>query len=260
MLVTSSKRYLLFSIIFLLSVALPSCAPRSGTVRSGAAGINKGSIPTAHLWMNLQKYGEEEAGFATYTYVLVGRDASYKPAQDRYWALINAVRSSTSEKDMLPNVALKSKFNLFLIPVIKEGIEPSLPNEKLSILLLTALSTTVPGKFQRPGPYLITLTKPIRFGQRDEVADLLVLDLSDKHLGAIREYVHAYKERLVYKELTGIEKLESLRVNLLDTVLSAEDGLSFARIAFVELQKAFRASGFFHDPDVSFRSRETAEK
>jgi hypothetical protein len=266
MLVLSNTRYLLFLAIFALLLTLSSCALKGGGVRgdtnavtSEAIGINKAAIPKAHLWTNLYKYDEEEDGFATYTYVLVGRDASHKLTQDKYLTLINAITSSISEKEQLPNVALKSKYNLFLIPVIKEGIEPSRPNEKLSMLLLTALSTFLPGKFDAPGPYLITLAKPIRFGHIEEVADILILDLSDKNPGAIREYVRAYKERLIDKRVAGVEKLQSLRVALLDTALNTEDSLRFARVTFGELQKIF-ITAWSYDSDMSFRSKEANAK
>ena len=226
---TSRKFHVFSFLLCLLIVALPGCAIKSG----GWSRTTSATIPSVHLWGYLYEYGGEEKGFATYTYVLSGRDASHPATQERYWALINAIRSSTADVEELPTHASKSWFNLFLIPVgsdRKDSNDPLL-NQKLSLHLLTALSMALPGKFDNPGPYLITLTKPIEYGQKDEIADFLYLDLSNKNRKAMRAYVNAYKARFQRKKL-GREKLASLHTSLLGLFFDIEDSLDFGRIAF----------------------------
>ena len=146
------------------------------------------------MGQSLSRYGEEEEGFATYTYVLVGRDSSHQATWARYNSLIKAIKSSTAENSPT-RTADKSLLNLFLIPVVGgEGQDSTLPNDKLSMQLLTALSTALPGKFENPGPYLITLYKPIRHGHPGEVTDVLFVDLSKKHERAIQEVVRTDKK------------------------------------------------------------------
>ncbi|MBA4142849.1 MAG: hypothetical protein H0X43_07550 [Nitrosospira sp.] len=199
------------------------------------------SFPTAHVWATLPSYGEEEEGYATYTYVLIGRDKSHKATWHRYNTLITAVTSSTAKNSTM--MADKSLLNLFLIPVsAREGQNPTSPNDKLSMELLTALSTAFPGKFDNPGPYLITLYQPIRHGRPGQIADILFIDLSKMHEKAIQEVVRSYKTEIIKSEFHGTQKLEQLALLLLNSALSVEDSYGFVKIAFAELQKAWSAS------------------
>lgn len=237
MLIQNRQRSVFYFMTFLLSLALSSC----NAVRNSGVGRNIDTTPKGNLWASLYNYGEEEDGFATYTYVLVGRDGSHRPTRDRYWTLINAITSSTTESDFLRNKALKRYYNLFLIPSVRERSDSgaTFPAEKLSMELLTELAIAAPGKFENPGPYLITLHKPIKYGGTEEIADILFLDLSNTPIEGIKEYIRAYKERIVHKKVTGIEKLEILRMNMLATAFTMEDSIGFAFIIFDRLQKHF---------------------
>jgi hypothetical protein len=199
------------------------------------------SFPAAHVWARLGGYGEEEEGYATYTYVLIGRDKSHNATWHRYNTLITAVKSSTAESS--PTTADKSLLNLFLIPVSAgEGLNAAAPNDKLSIELLTALSTAFPGKFENPGPYLITLYKPIRYGRPGQIADILFVDLSKMHEKAIQEVVRSYKTKIIESKFQGKQKLEQLGLSLLNGAFTFEDSYGFVKIAFAELQKAWNAA------------------
>ncbi|MFS8082098.1 MAG: hypothetical protein ACMG51_01495 [Ginsengibacter sp.] len=201
--------------------------------------------PHAHLWAYLHAYGGEEDGYSTYTYVLTGRDPSHKVVQARYNALINAIQSSTAESNELSGVVPKGLYNLFLIPVHmdKDPYIP-IPSNKFSIKLVTILTEALPGQFENPGPFLVTLTKPIRSGREQEIADILYFDLSEIHPKAMREVVREYKKRVVARKSDGKEKLEHLHLRLavLSKLLNAEDYLRLARISFLELQNASAAS------------------
>lgn len=191
--------------------------------------------PDVHLWDDLYTFGEEEPGFGTYTYVLAGRDASDARAATRYTALVNAVRSSTTARDDIPREVDKSRFNLFLIPVDANGE----PNYALSKLLLAALTTTASVSFDKPGPFLITLYRPIGFGTPGDVVDVLFVDLTNTHETAIREVVRTYKNRISGETIEGIEKLKSLRLAVLNLALLAEDNIGFAKAAYADLKEGF---------------------
>lgn len=243
--------------IFLLALALCACTTTPSTKaieQKGEAPARERSegespktrslpsvtraLPTAHVWANLTRYSGEEEGFATYTYVLVGRDRSHKATWARYVKLVDAIRSSTTE-DSLAKTMDRSLLNLFLIPVRDEGQDTTVPNDKLSMELLTALSTALPGRFHNPGPYLITLNKPIRYGHPGEIADIFFVDLSRMNNKSIEEVIRDYKKTIIQSELMGERKLNSLRLSILNTALTAEDCYGFVKVAFAELQKAF---------------------
>lgn len=228
--------------VFIMAFILSSCS--SPRIKIGSVGkIANKTAPNAHLWAYLYAYGEEEDGYSTYTYVLTGRDPSHEAVQARYEALITAIQSSTAESNELSGLVPKGLYNLFLIPVhVDKDPNIPIPSNKFSINLVATLAKALPGQFENPGPYLITLTKPIRSGREQEIADILFFDLSEMHPKAMREVVRGYKKRVVARKSDGKEKLEHLRLAVLSTLLSAEDHLRLARTTFLELQNASAAS------------------
>jgi len=199
-------------------------------------------LPGGHLWQYLYSYGDEEYGYATYSYVLVGRSESNQEAKSLYLELVKAIQGSTVEADRMPQNTSIENFNLFLIPTTKIMEDGShKPNYELSKLLLTALSTSSPLKFSRPGPYIITLYKPISFSNKDDVADMLYIDLTSMHPVAIPEVVRTYKNKILDENLSGIEKLNSLRLSILNIALISEDSIGFARTAYAKLRSVFRS-------------------
>lgn len=196
--------------------------------------------PTAHVWKYLSAYGDEEPGYATYSYVLVGSDEENPEVAARYLALTKAIRASTAGADSLPKSASLENFNLFLVPakIAADGTIHE-PNYALAKALLAALATTSPLNFSKPGPYIITLYKPICFGEDGEIADILYVDFTNIHTAAIPEVVRTYKNKVLATDLRGIERLKSLRLSLLNLALIAEDSIGFAQTAYAEMKKAF---------------------
>ncbi|WP_342866455.1 hypothetical protein [Pseudoalteromonas fuliginea] len=215
---------------FLITVVLASC---SSTGSRYPASIDKG-IPSSHVWQYLHFYGGEELGYATYSYVLVGRDHSNQKSTSLYYDLIKAIQASTVNAESLKDIVSMSSLNLFIIP--KSGDEP---DYELSKSLLASLSTTSPLNFSRPGPYIITLYQPISIDNGDKIADILYIDLTDVHRKAIPEIVRTYREQVIDEELDGIEKLKSLRLSLLNIALHTEDSIGFAKSAYAGMRSAF---------------------
>lgn len=196
--------------------------------------------PLSHVWQYLQFYGEEELGYATYSYVLVGRDGSNEKSTSLYYELVNTIKASTVNAENLRDIVSNSSLNLFLIPISDtSSTERKEPNYELSKTLLSLLSTTSPLKFSRPGPYIITLYQPISLDNGDKIADILYIDLTGAHLKAIPEIVRTYREKVIDEELSGIEKLKSLRLSLLNIALHAEDSIGFAKSAYAGMRSAF---------------------
>lgn len=239
-----ANRAILKSLVqfFFLSIAasfIASCVTSSGVSQPNGR-ASEVSLPTGHVWQYLYSYGGEDYGYATYSYVLVGRDESNQDAKSLYFELVKAIQGSTVEAGKMPQDASIGNFNLFLIPTTEIMEDAShKPNYELSKLLLTALSASSPLKFSRTGPYIITLYKPISFGNQDDVADILYIDLTNMHLVAIPEVVRTYKNKILDENLNGIEKLNSLRLSILNIALITEDSIGFARTAYAKLHSAF---------------------
>jgi len=196
--------------------------------------------PTAHVWQYLYRYGGEQSGYGTYSYVLVGRDENDETASSLYLELVKAIRGSTASAEDVAGHVPRAQLNVFLIPATGDReAESHEPDYELSKLLLASLSAASPLTFSRPGPYMITLYKPISFGQGDEVANILYFDFTNMPPAAIPEIVRTYKEHILDEDLDGIEKLRSLRLSLLKIALVAEDSIGFAQVAYAALRSAF---------------------
>jgi hypothetical protein len=229
-------RYLVPS-IFLLFGCSATPYPITGQVPES---VSKILIPKAHVWQHLHAYGEEEAGYATYSYVLVGRDETNATSAALYQELVKAIKGSTPGAENTPEHVSTNNFNLFIIPVTRDSGGDDGPNYEVSKLLLLALATDYPGDFSRPGPYLITLYEPISFGLENETANILYVDLTTTHPLALPEVVRVYKERITDDYLDGLERLHSLRLALLNLALVAEENIGFAKTAYAELRGTFQ--------------------
>ena len=239
---TDILNYKVVAIISIILLFLISCkdqmeyhqAPVKETVKESI------KVPSAHLWQYLYNYGSEKAGYGSYSYVLVGRDENNTRSTSIYLRLVAEIQHSTEEAGAIPKEVSRSIFNLFLIPVTgASDTSARNPDYKLSIRLLNALATSSPLDFNNPGPYIITLTNPITYGNETDIADIFYVDLTDIHPDAIPEFVRAYKKRVTDENLNGIERLKSLRLSILNLACIGEDKLGFAKNAYAALQDAF---------------------
>ena len=231
------KNILQFLVVSLMVVFVANC--RSPEPKAVELPSTQKS-PTAHVWQYMYKHDFEDIGYATYSYVLVGRDENNQRASLLYFELVKAIQGSTARAESIPENVSKAHFNIFLIPAVgdKDAAFHE-PNYELSKTLLTLLSVAAPIEFTNPGPYIITLLKPISMGERNEIADIFYVDLTNVHQTAVPEVVRTYKNKIFDKELNGIEKLQSLRLSLLNAALITEDSIGFAKTAYAELRKYF---------------------
>lgn len=220
----------------LMALFLVSCSSVGG--RSPASTDN--GTPSAHAWQYLYSYGDEGAGYATYSYVLVGRDHNNQKTMSLYYELVKAIKVSGVSAESLLGHVPSGSLNLFIIPVTsRSGAGDEEPNYQLSKMLLAVLSATSPLKFSRPGSYIITLYLPIGAGGDDKVADILYVDLTGAHPKAIPEIVRTYSEAVIDKKLSGVENLNSLRLSLLNMALHTEDSIGFAKSAYASMRGSF---------------------
>jgi len=214
-------------------------APPHDMGRPVMAMVKSRSRPVAHVWSYLYELGGESPGYATYSYVLAGHDDQDSDTATRYLKLVEEIRHSTSGSDELGDTISPERLNLFLIPATKSEYGENQTNYVLSKALLTVLAANSGEAFSRPGPYLITLYKPLCSGEEGEVADILYIDFTNIHPDAIPEVVRTYKNRVVDEGVEGIERLKSLRLLLLNMALLTEDSIGFAQKAYAELVAAF---------------------
>ena len=71
------------------------------------------------------------------------------------------------------------------------------------------------------------------------MADILYMDLTDAHPKAIPEIVRTYREKVIDSNFDDIEKLNSLRLSLLNIALHTEDSIGFAKSAYASMRSAF---------------------
>ena len=220
------RNFFLFflSSLFLLNIA--GCAHYKESVGM--------SPPKVHAWSYLQSYGDEPGGYATYSYVLAGRDESDISHTQRYKALIAAIQGSTPITIDIPQSVPKSLMNLFLIPAARDT---SVWNIQLSLSLVAVLAAS-DARFSNPGPFLVTFYHPINFSADPEIT-MLFVDLTRVHPDAMSEIATAYKRRISEAPIHGIERLKSLKLALLNTLLVTEDRIAFATTAYANLKAAF---------------------
>ncbi len=223
-------------------------------------------LPYAHGWQYLYMLDFEKNGYATYSYVLVGRDENNQATAKRFKELIKSIQSSTVQIGTISKHINIASLNIFLIPLkfpynipdwkdlsillhssYKDDSKLEL-NYELSKLLINALSIASQLDFSRPGPFIVTLEYPIHFGEPGETKHLLYTDLSKIDIDAFPEIVQVYKTRIIEDHISGIEKLKSLKIALLNMGLTIEDSMGFAQVAVSKLQSflADDSSGVAH--------------
>lgn len=192
--------------------------------------------PSVHVWHYLRAFGAEPSGYATYSYVLAGRDASDAASARRFAALVAAIQDSTPGAADLPGYVERDVMNVFLIPASKNTDTANIP---LSKSLLAALAAS-DSRFLKPGPFIVTLHQPISFSGSPDLS-MLFVDLTNTHPLAMSEIATAYKRRLSDRPLKGMEQLSELRLSLLNAALVTEEAIGFASASYAQVKAAFLA-------------------
>lgn len=191
-------------------------------------------------WESLKKNGRERSNYATYSYVIAGRNSC-----DKYIELVNRIKDSTGAADEMDKLKLMDheELNIFLIPAIHTDGSAYKPDYETSKNILAAVDAKSKPNFHDPGPYIITMYQPISSLQKgDAVTDMLYVDLTNISKGAIAEVVRVYKQAVLNKRLNGTDKLYSLRLALLNLAFMTEESIGFAKTASASLDPVFSGS------------------
>jgi hypothetical protein len=197
------------------------------------------ALPSAHVWEYLSHFGAEPEKYATYSYVVTGRNGG-----DKYIELVNSIQGSTASAKKMEEerILIPEEMNIFLIPAINTDADKAAhrPDYEVSKKILTVLSARSKLNADRPGPYIITMYQPISSLKKgNTVTDLLYVDLTNSSKGAIAEVVRVYKQTVLNKRLNGTDKLYSLRLSLLNLAFMTEESIGFAKTASASLDTVF---------------------
>lgn len=229
--------------------ARPSIAPDAHpSVRSDRVGNTSGApvtgtpAPTSPRiletgYAKLNEVGEEKPGYGLYSYVLI---TSYS---NKSVALLNEIFK------VIPNVkstgALPKQINILYIPFLKEKEREFAAAQSSSTLGTTyaqsfynfqmartilahlcnppadVLSRLCEGDLSR-GPFIFTYEKPASAFEPIQ-APYLFVDLRDVHEHAFAEFVSAYQQQVKSEDVNSGERLNTLRLKLLNLALNAAD-------------------------------------
>ncbi len=190
-------------------------------------------LPTVHAWSYLREYGDEPENYATYSYILVGRTYQESETVRNFYSLIQAVQGSTSSTGEIFADIPSWVINIFLIPADKNQ---NLPDTNLAKSYVSALEASHE-KFQRPGPFIVTLLEPI--SSPSNMKDMLIVDLTDVHEGAFKEVVGVFKDQVMSDQISGTEVLQSFKISLLNMAFIIEDSIHFASTAYGQMKAIF---------------------
>jgi hypothetical protein len=202
------------------------------------------------------RQGSEEAGYGLYTYVLL---AAAPGTGQRNVAFLKALLVSTGRTDSAL-AAVRRQLNIFYVPT-RNRIQASViarstadaaaaiaassvyDYQEAQRLLVRFCTGSVGGNPNLcasawRGPYLLTLPEPL--GASAALSPTyLVVDLSGIHERAFGEFIRAVKEQVMRTDFADRERLDTLRLRLLDITLKAADWLDpikegIAEIVFFE--------------------------
>jgi hypothetical protein len=197
--------------------------------------------------LSVYEFSDEQAtadeGYGLYTYVLLVPGSN---ASRRNVAFLRELLASTRRNDD-EFAAVRRHLNIFSIPtqdrvqalVLARGsadaataiAAPDVYHYEQAQRLLFHLcmepATRTPQLCSSGwrGPYLLTLSEPLSDTGAVPTAHLFV-DLSDIHERAFGEFIRAIKEQVMRPDFTDREKVDTLRLRLLDITLKAADWLN----------------------------------
>lgn len=195
--------------------------------------------PSVHVWKPLFATDQEkQTNYGMYTYVLINQDVQEDEASKKYKALIAKIETSTASRENFGIEITEQDYNIFLIPYTRSV--PYKINSTLSKKLLTIFSlVTTSEKIKQaiashPGPFLISTPAPINRLKAKAEIPTLYLDLTNASINVVKEIVSAYKKRIVTAPINSEEKFNSIRLAILNILLTGDDCISIVKAAYAE--------------------------
>jgi hypothetical protein len=196
--------------------------------------------------------GAEQEGYGLYTYVLLAEGPS---TSRRNVAFLRDLLASTRRSDR-EVAAVRRQLNIFYLPsqnriqalvIARSSADPAAAiaapgvyhyqqAERLLVRLCTESAASHPKLCASAwrGPYLLTVAEPVSASATLSPTRLLV-DLSDIHERAFGEFISAIKEQVTRPDFTDRQKVDSLRLRILDITLKAADWLDPIKEGIAEI-------------------------
>jgi hypothetical protein len=205
-----------------------------------------------HAWEVLTSGSSSEScDFGLYPYVIFTRSADAsgtlrEATRQRYVSLLSAITTSTPTPDQASAFDRKLT-NIFYVPSRKsraqggsqfENYDIGIARDVVSVLLKgnpdKAFSESL---LFNPGPFLVSRTFPVYRDcvDSDTYPGALFVDLSRQHPDSMLEVVTAYKKYTMNKGIRGYERFSSIRLELLNLLLSADEAVRLIRSAAADV-------------------------
>jgi hypothetical protein len=207
---------------------------------------------TASVYGFFDQQKAEEEGYGLYTYVLLAADHG---TGQRNVAFLRVLLASTRHADRALT-AWRRQLNIFYVPahssiqalviarssadaaaaIAASGVYHYEQAERLLFRLCMDPATSSPNLCSSAwrGPYLLTLPGPLNDSGTIRPTHLFV-DLSDIHESAFGEFLSAIKEQVMLPDFTDRQKIDTLRLRLLDITLKAADWLDPIKEGIAEI-------------------------
>jgi hypothetical protein len=202
----------------------------------------------------LTERGKEQAGYGLYSYAILVSDSGRSSA-----FLAELFRSTPSIKD---TAAKPSQTNIFYVPLQKDKFidfaaearsssgDPARLGQKFSRLfydhkmargLLDQICNPPAAGMQRlcqtdlsRGPYIFTYAAPAT-NLQSVPPPYLFVDLSDVHERAFGELLSAFREQVKRQDISDRARIDTLRLKILETVLTASDWVTPVQKAIADI-------------------------
>jgi hypothetical protein len=191
-------------------------------------------------------------GYGLYTYVLLAQ----APGVSRRNASFLRELFATTQRTATELEAVRRQLNIFYVPIRNRiqalvtarisadaaaaiaapGMYDYEHSERLLFRLCTESASSDPKLCASAwrGPYLLTVPEPVSASAALSSARLL-LDLSDVHERAFGEFIRALKEQVMRADFTDRQKIDTVRLGLLDITLKAADWLHPVKEGIAEI-------------------------
>jgi hypothetical protein len=218
----------------LLAAALLAAGCFAGTKSKGP----ENRVPKYNVWAAISSTGEEEEGYALYTYVFLDGNTNTKTDGGKrndalLDAIVNPIANPDEEVRGTENQAgvLRQECNIFYIPlnqkILPEFASPlSLYNLPLAQQLAREIVSSmrenmdVADRLLYTGPFLVTL--PVRLpAMRNRPAKMLIVDLSSTSPKNIRRVVAAFRQQQNANPIDDLDRFRAIRLALYGDVIKA---------------------------------------
>jgi hypothetical protein len=226
------KRYMRLSWFYLVIAALVM----GGCFGGKKSRVSDDRIPRYHVWNTLTASGDEEQGYALYTYVIIdGNTNTRTDGGKRNEALLKAVTEPVANPGEAvrspsnPAGVYKQECNIFYIPLTQKTLPQfssplALYNLPLAQQLVEGFvrSMRENGEISRrlvySTPFLVTLPVPLP-GLGYQPTKILVTDLSSTDPDNMGQVVAAFRQRQNANAADDADRFRLIRLELLGGVL-----------------------------------------